>query len=98
MTSEEQELLRRFEVKVKHLMFLHDELKAKNEQALREIEDKQKAIDDLRMRLDVLQSDYNNLKSATAISLDGGDVRETRQRLSKLVRDVDKCISMLNQQ
>ena len=38
-----------------------------------------------------------DLKSAMAISLDGGDVRQTKQRLSKIVREVDKCIAMLNQ-
>ena len=40
---------------------------------------------------------YNDLKTATAISLDGSDVKETKQRLTKLVREVDKCIALLNE-
>ena len=40
---------------------------------------------------------YNDLKTATAISLDGSDVKGTKQRLTKLVREVDKCIALLNE-
>ena len=44
-----------------------------------------------------LERQYSNLKSAMTISLEGSDVKETKQRLSKLVREVDKCIALLNQ-
>ena len=40
---------------------------------------------------------YTNLKTATTISLNGSDVKETKLRLSKLVREVDKCIALLNE-
>ena len=46
---------------------------------------------------DELNRRYNDLKTATAISLDGSDVKETKQRLTKLVREVDKCIALLNE-
>ena len=36
-------------------------------------------------------------KTATTISLNGSDVKETKLRLSKLVREVDKCIALLNE-
>ncbi|MCI8952831.1 MAG: hypothetical protein HFJ76_06200 [Bacteroides thetaiotaomicron] len=63
MTEEEKKLLSTFETQLRHLMYLHDELK----------------------------------KTATAISLNGSDVKETKLRLSKLVREVDKCIALLNE-
>ena len=44
-----------------------------------------------------LENQYSSLKNAMTISLDGGDVKATKQRLSKLVREVDKCIALLNQ-
>ena len=46
---------------------------------------------------DELEVNYTNLKTATAISLNGSDVKETKLRLSKLVREVDKCIALLNE-
>jgi hypothetical protein len=45
--------------------------------------------------LQTLHERYSNLKQALTISLDGADVKETRQELSKLVREIDKCITML---
>ncbi|GAE85321.1 hypothetical protein JCM10512_3741 [Bacteroides reticulotermitis JCM 10512] len=44
-----------------------------------------------------LETNYTNLKTATAISLNGSDVKETKLRLSKLVREVDKCIALLSE-
>ena len=44
-----------------------------------------------------LETSYTNLKTATTISLNGSDVKETKLRLSKLVREVDKCIALLNE-
>jgi translation elongation factor EF-Tu-like GTPase len=44
-----------------------------------------------------LELNYTNLKTATTISLNGSDVKETKLRLSKLVREVDKCIALLNE-
>ncbi len=45
----------------------------------------------------IIKAVYTNLKTATAISLNGSDVKETKLRLSKLVREVDKCIALLNE-
>ena len=52
-----------------------------------------------RYRLNTMnwKSTIRNLKTATAISLNGSDVKETKLRLSKLVREVDKCIALLNE-
>ena len=51
----------------------------------------------VQAQYDELEVSYTNLKTATAISLNGSDVKETKLRLSKLVREVDKCIALLNE-
>ena len=51
----------------------------------------------IQAQYDELEVNYTNLKTATAISLNGSDVKETKLRLSKLVREVDKCIALLNE-
>ena len=40
---------------------------------------------------------YANLKSARIISINDNELKDTRQRLMKLVREVDKCIALLNE-
>ena len=83
MTEEEKKLLKTFETQLRHLIYLHDELKRENAK--------------LKAQYDELEVSYTNLKTATAITLNGSDVKETKLRLSKLVREVDKCIALLNE-
>ena len=88
MTEEEKKLLNSFETQLRHLIYLHDELKRENEKLKNE---------KVQAQYDELEVSYTNLKTATAISLNGSDVKETKLRLSKLVREVDKCIALLNE-
>lgn len=97
MTEEEKQLLSTFEARLRHLIYLHDELKRDNAD-LKQLLDQEK---DKNTRgtanYKELEATYKNLKTATAISLKGSDAKETKLRLSKLVREVDKCIALLNQ-
>ena len=97
MTNEEKKLLDTFETKVRHLLFLHEEEHHKAAQLTALLSEREEEIRSLKAENSELQRQYSNLKSALTISLDGGDVRETQKRLSKLVREVDKCIALLNQ-
>ena len=40
---------------------------------------------------------YTNLKTARILSINDNELRDTKQRLAKLVREVDKCIALLNE-
>lgn len=97
MTEEEEKLLDTFESRLTHLIFLHDELKRENNR-LRQLLEQQKE-ENVKMLEEnrKLKTDYINLKTATTISLNGSDVKETKLRLSKLVREIDKCIALLNE-
>ena len=97
MTEKEKQLLSTFEARLRHLIYLHDELKRERTELKQLLAAKENKVQRLQNELTQLNRDYTNLKSATAISLNGGDVNETKQRLSKLVREVDKCIALLNE-
>ncbi|MBO7418238.1 MAG: hypothetical protein J6U14_04820 [Bacteroidaceae bacterium] len=97
MTDEEKRQLSDFETSLRHLIYLYDKLRRDYAELQRLLQDKEEAIGKLRTDYDTLNQSYVNLKSAMAMSLDGADVRQTKQRLSKIVREVDKCIAMLNQ-
>ena len=49
-----------------------------------------------QVTLDRLQTDYANLKTAKMIDISSEDMKNAKSRLSKLVREVDKCIALLN--
>ena len=97
MTEEEKKLLKTFETQLRHLMYLHDELKRENAGLRKLLENEKLKNEKVQAQYDELEVNYTNLKTATAISLNGSDVKETKLRLSKLVREVDKCIALLNE-
>ena len=97
MTEEEKKLLNSFETQLRHLIYLHDELKRENAELKKLLENEKLKNEKVQAQYDDLEVSYTNLKTATAISLNGSDVKETKLRLSKLVREVDKCIALLNE-
>ncbi|WP_321331710.1 hypothetical protein [uncultured Bacteroides sp.] len=97
MTEEEKKLLSTFEARLRHLIYLHDELKRENAELKQLLERKKEENAKVWSDYKILETNYTNLKTATTISLNGSDVKETKLRLSKLVREVDKCIALLNE-
>ena len=97
MTEEEKKLLNSFETQLRHLIYLHDELKRENAELKKLLENEKLKNEKVQAQYEELELNYTNLKTATTISLNGSDVKETKLRLSKLVREVDKCIALLNE-
>ena len=97
MTEEEKKLLNTCETRLRHLLYLHDELKRENVELKKLLDFEKLKNEKIQAQYDELEVNYTNLKTATAISLNGSDVKETKLRLSKLVREVDKCIALLNE-
>lgn len=97
MSEEDKKLLGTFEARLRHFMYLHEELKHENarlKQLLAEKDEEVKRLDNSRKELEVM---YTNLKMARTISIHDKDINDTKLRLSRLVREVDKCIALLNE-
>ena len=97
MTGEEKKLLTTFEARLRHLIYLHDELKRENNDLRQALAHEEQQHQRTQEAYKELEQRYTDLKTATTISLNGSDVKETKLRLSKLVREVDKCIALLNE-
>ncbi len=98
MIEEERYLLDNFEEKLRKLLFLYEEKSKNNEELKHVISLKDAEIEVLKQKNKNLEQECADLKNATAISLNGGDVKQTKQRLSEMVREVDRCISLLKNQ
>lgn len=44
----------------------------------------------------LLEENYNKLKMAKTLEFSSEDVRETKNRINQIVREIDKCIALLN--
>jgi len=97
MTEEDRKLISSFEGKLRHFMFLYDEIKQENADLKQLIIKKDEEIHQLEQSRKELEARYTDLKMARTISLYDKDIKDTKQRLSSLVREVDKCIALLNE-
>ena len=96
MTEEDRKLIGSFEGKLRHLMFLFDELKQENADLKLLLTQKDKELKQLELSRKELEARYTDLKMARTISLYDKDIKDTKQRLTSLVREVDKCIALLS--
>ena len=96
MTAEEEVLMRKLETCVNHFVWEYEALKSQNAELACVIEEKDRQMAELRAQVENLQKDYANLKTAKMIDISSGEMRDAKLRLSRLVREVDKCIALLN--
>lgn len=96
MTQEEEITLRNFEALVRRLMSAYGKLRNENTQLKGELAECKRLLADTQQLVAEAQHRYDLLKTARMIEVSGDDVKESRARLSKLIREVDKCIALLN--
>lgn len=97
MTTNEQ-TLSRFQTRVRQMILRFQELKKENEELYAMLDKSEKDIENLRTQLAQSTNDYNSLKMAKMIEITDGDLENTKARLSKLIREVNKCITILKEQ
>ncbi|WP_101689068.1 hypothetical protein [Dysgonomonas massiliensis] len=96
MIERERKLLAEFELRMKQLMYLCDTLKTENQTLRNQLANKDAEISNLQDEIAQLKYKYDNLKFARALtSGNNEEAQESKKRLSKLVRDVEKCIALL---
>ncbi len=96
MTNEQKVALRNFEARVRQLMMAYQEEKQKNAELQAQLNTCQQQLADAQESVDSLKRDYSNLKTARMIEVSGDDVKESRAKLAHLIREVDKCIALLD--
>lgn len=97
MTEDQIKLLSIFEVRVRQLMMLCDDLKKENDNLKLEFEALSKSYEQLILENKTIKVKYDNLKMARIISVKQDDFKGAKDQLSKLVKEVDKCIALLNE-
>lgn len=96
MTDEQNKLLVDLEVRIKQLMLRCDTLKVENGHLKNAIKQQKSEIEVATNTLNQLKTKYDNLKIARTITAASVDVETAKNKLSGLVREVDKCIRLLN--
>ncbi len=95
MTANEKTLAT-FETRLRQLLLRFQELKKENGEFRVTLEANQKTVKELQEKVNQKQTDYETLKMAKMIEITDGNLDGAKERLSKLIREVNKCIAILS--
>ena len=95
MTANEKTLAT-FETRVRQMILRFQELKKENQDLYGMVEKQEQDIKQLQAKVEQQQNDYDSLKMAKMIEITDGDLEGAKDRLSKLIRDVNRCIAILS--
>jgi chromosome segregation ATPase len=94
--TEKESVINSLEEKIKKLVSLHESLRIENQQFSSENSELKNDIVLKSNELKDLQSRYEQLKLAKLLATGSEDVHEAKLKVNKIVREIDKCIALLN--
>lgn len=88
-------MVKLLETRVRQLILRNKELRQQNAQLWQQVTEDDAQIQALKEQNKQLQAQYADLKTARMLQLSDNDTRNARQRMTRLVREIDKCIAIL---
>ncbi|PIN28627.1 hypothetical protein [Prevotella intermedia] len=92
-----EKTLNTFATRVRQMILQYEDIKKENNELYDLVDQREKEITKLEAQLKQAQSDYNSLKMAKMIEISDGDMEGAQKRISKLIRDVNKCITLISE-
>ncbi len=96
MEVEQKDIVSTLKDKVKKLLSLYNDLKVKNTELKKQTEEYKTQIKNKEAELDFLKNKYNKLKLAKSLLASSGDSHDAKIKINGIVREIDKCIALLN--
>ena len=87
-----------FATRVRQMILKFEDVKRENEELYAMVEERDAKIKELEDKLTQAKHDYDSLKMAKMMTISDSDMEATQKRIAKLIRDVNKCITLLSDQ
>ncbi len=91
-----EKILTTFETRVRQMILRFQELKKENEELYDIVAKGEQDLKALQDKLNQTEADYNALKMAKMMEISDGDLQTAKDRIAKLIREVNKCIAVLS--
>ncbi len=89
--------LNTFSTRVRQMIIQYQELKNENADLYTMVDERDVKIKQLEEQLELARKSYESLKLARMIEVSDADMESAKKRLSKLIRDVNKCLTLLSE-
>ena len=92
-----EKILNTFATRVRQMILQYEALKKENDELYALVDKREQEIKQLQGELSQAEADYNSLKMAKMLEVTDGDMETAQKRVAKLIRDVNKCITLLSE-
>ena len=96
--SADEKTINTFATRVRQMILEFGRVKQENAELYAMVDERDAQIKELQERLSQAERDYNSLKMAKMMTISDADMVSTQKRIAKLIRDVNKCITLLSNQ
>nr|WP_294724916.1 hypothetical protein [Prevotella sp.] len=96
--SADEKTINTFATRVRQMILEFGRVKQENAELYAMVDERDAQIKELQERLSQAERDYNSLKMAKMMTISDADMESTQKRIAKLIRDVNKCITLLSNQ
>ena len=96
--SADEKTINTFATRVRLLILEFGKLKQENAELYEMVDERDAQIKALQEKVSQAEHDYNSLKMAKMMTISDADMEATQKRVAKLIRDVNKCITLLSNQ
>ncbi len=93
-----EKIIDRFATRVRQMILQYHDVVKENGELYAMVDERDARIKKLEAQVRQLQNDYNALKMARMLEVSDQDLDMAKKKVSKLIRDVDKCITLLSEQ
>lgn len=86
-----------FTTRMRQLILQYKEKVQENNELYAMVDEQEGKIRLLQEQLNQARHDYDSLKMAKMLEVTDGDLETAKKRIASIIRDVDKCITLLNE-
>ena len=96
--SASEKTINTFATRVRLMILKFEDVKHENAELYAMVDERDAKIKELEEKLTQAKHDYDSLKMAKMMTISDSDMEATQKRIAKLIRDVNKCITLLSDQ
>lgn len=94
--SASEKTINTFATRVRQMILKFEDIKHENAELYAMVDERDAKIKELQEKLTQTKHDYDSLKMAKMMTISDSDMETTQKRIAKLIRDVNKCITLLS--
>ena len=96
--SASEKTINTFATRVRQMILKFEDIRHENAELYAMVDERDAKIKELEEKLTQAKHDYDSLKMAKMMTISDSDMEATLKRIAKLIRDVNKCITLLSDQ